>query len=73
MASVVAGGASAAVVLWLLVIRGVDGGSAAGVAAVLLPLLRVGAGLDGAGGEAGAGDDALLGAVEEDAEGLFGC
>lgn len=47
---------------------GVDGGPAAAIAVVVVGVSW----LDGAGREAGAGDDALLGAVEADAEGLVG-
>lgn len=47
---------------------GVDGRPAAAIAVVVVGVSW----LDGAGREAGAGDDALLGAVEADAEGLVG-
>lgn len=47
---------------------GVDGRPAAAVAVVVVGVSW----LDGAGREAGAGDDSLLGAVQADAEGLVG-
>ena len=51
-----------------MTIGGVDRGAAAQASAGVV--VGVGTGLDGASGEASARDDALLGAVEADDEGL---
>lgn len=55
-------------VLVPMTIGGVDRGAAAQAGAGVV--VGVGTGLDGASGEASARDDALLGAVEADDEGL---